>query len=142
MLASMKQGLCWRQYLLHVTGLRRIRQVTGTGLTGEGPGSQVLMIMNAINFAGSCGLTYVHTPFTLVEHGDRPMVAWAKSWEALFNLGVGETICGVDRHEAVNFSHNFNELDALGGAFAAMSWPTTRGGNRRGAHSSRGCERR
>ena len=28
------------------------------------------MIMNAINFAGSLGLTYVHTPFTVIEHGD------------------------------------------------------------------------
>jgi len=34
------------------------------------------MIMSAINFADSCGLTYVHTPFTLIEHGDRPMLEW------------------------------------------------------------------
>jgi hypothetical protein len=75
------------------------------------------MIMNAINFAGSCGLTYVHTPFTLIEHGDRPMEEWAKSWETVFNLGAGEAVCGVDRHEAVNFSHNFNELERFGWRF-------------------------
>jgi hypothetical protein len=40
--------------------------------------------------------------------------SWAKSWETLFNLGVGEAVCGVDRHEAVNFSHNFNELERFG----------------------------
>lgn len=109
-----ERGLFWRQYFLHVTGLRRIRKVTCTGLAGEGPGSQALMIMNAINFAGSCGLTYVHTPLSLIEHGDRPMVEWAKSWETLFNLGAGEAICGVGRQEAVNFSHNFNELERFG----------------------------
>jgi hypothetical protein len=69
-----EKGLFWRQYILHVSGLRRIRKVTCTGLQGEGPGSQALMIMTAINFAGSCGLTCVHTSFTLIEHGDRPMV--------------------------------------------------------------------
>jgi hypothetical protein len=42
------------------------------------------------------------------------MEEWAESWEALFNLGAGEAVCGVDRHEAVNFSHNFNELERFG----------------------------
>jgi hypothetical protein len=42
-----EQGLFWRRYILHVSGLRRIRKVTCTGLPGEGPGSQALMTMNA-----------------------------------------------------------------------------------------------
>jgi hypothetical protein len=109
-----EKGLFWRQYFMHVTGLRPIRKVTCTGLTGEGPSSQALMLMNAINFAGSCGLTYVHTPFTVIEHGDRSMEKWVKAWEMLFNLGAGEVVCDVKRHEAVNFSHNFNELDRFG----------------------------
>jgi len=45
-----EQGLFWRQYLLHVTGLRRISKVTCTGLTGEGPGSQALMIYECDQF--------------------------------------------------------------------------------------------
>jgi hypothetical protein len=109
-----EKDLFWRQYFLHVTGLRPIRKITCTGLISEGPCSQALMIMNAVNFARSCGLTYVYTPFTLVQHGDRPREEWAKAWETLFNLGAGEVVCGVDRHEVVNFSHNFNELDRLG----------------------------
>ena len=37
-----------------------------------------------------------------------------KAWETLFNLGAGEAVCGVDKHEVINFSHNFNELDRFG----------------------------
>jgi hypothetical protein len=109
-----EKGLFWRQYFLHVTGLRPIRKITCTGLTSEGPGSQALMIMNAINFARSFGLTYVHTPFTLIPHGDRPTEEWVNAWEMLFNLGAGEAVWGGDRHDAVNFSYNFNELDRFG----------------------------
>ena len=53
-----EKDLFWRQYFLQVTGLRPIRKITCTGPISEGPGSQALMIMNANNFARSCGLTY------------------------------------------------------------------------------------
>jgi hypothetical protein len=109
-----EKGLFWRQYFLHVTGLRPIRKITCTGLTGEGAGSQALMIMNAINFTVSFGFSYLHIPFNLIQHGDRPMEEWANAWENLFNLGAGEPVCGVDRHDAVNFCYNFNELDRFG----------------------------
>ena len=68
-----ERGLFLWQYLLHLTGLRPIRKITCVGLKMEGPGSQALMIMNAINFAFSSGLTYVHTPFTQIRHADRPI---------------------------------------------------------------------
>ena len=69
------------------------------------------MVMNAINFARSFGLTYVHSPFTLIRHAERPMEEWAGACEVLFNLGAGEAVCEVDRREVVNFSYNFTELD-------------------------------
>jgi hypothetical protein len=106
-----ESGLFLKQYVLHLTGLRKIRKITCTGLRGEGGGSQALMIMNAINFARVFGFTYVHSPFTEVQHADRPMEKWAAAWESLFNLGAGETVCRNYRLDAVNFSYNFNDLD-------------------------------
>ena len=102
-----------RQFFLHVTALRPISKIRCTGLPGEGASSQALMIMNAIAFARAFGLTYVHTPFTRIEHAERPMQEWAAAWEALFNFGAGEAACDSDRDksEAVEFSHNFNTLD-------------------------------
>jgi hypothetical protein len=108
-----ERGLFLRQCVLHLTGLRPIRKITCTGLTSEGAGSQALMVMNAINFARFFGLTYLHTPFTQISHADRPMQEWVAAWEALFNLGAGEAVCGIERHDAFNFSHNFNDLDLI-----------------------------
>jgi hypothetical protein len=110
-----ERGLFLRQCVLHLTGLRPIRKITCTGHSGEGAGSQALMVMNAINFARSFGLTYLHTPFTQISHVDRPMQEWVATWEALFNLGAGEAVCGMVRHDAFNFSHNFNDLDLIFG---------------------------
>ncbi len=106
-----ESGLFLRQYVLHLTGLRTIRKITCTGLRGEGAGSQALMVMNAINFARAFGLIYAHSPFTIIQHTDRPMEEWVEAWEALFNLGAGEAVCDVHRLDAVNFSYNFNDLD-------------------------------
>ena len=69
------------------------------------------MVMNAINFARSFGLIYVHTPFSLIQHAEYPMENWVTAWEALFNLGAGEAACDIDRSEVVNFCYNFTELD-------------------------------
>ena len=96
------------QYVSHLTGFQPIRKITCPGLRSEGAGSQALMIMNAINFARSFGLTYVHTPFTFIQHAQRPMEEWVTAWETLFNLGAGEAVCDSERHEAVNFCHNFD----------------------------------
>jgi hypothetical protein len=106
-----ENGLFLRQYFLHLTRLRPIRKITCTGLPSEGAASQALMVMNAINFARSFGLNYVHTPFTQIQHAERPMDEWATAWEKLFNLGAGEAVCDIERREAVNFSYNFTDLD-------------------------------
>jgi hypothetical protein len=106
-----ENGRFLRQYVLHTTGLRPIRKITSTGLRSEGAGSQALMIMNAINFSRSFGLTYVHTPFTLIHHADRNTQDWVTAWETLLNLGAGEAACGVERREVVNFCYTFTDLD-------------------------------
>lgn len=106
-----EHGLFLRQYVLHLTGLRPIRKITCPGLRSEGAGSQALMIMNAINFARSSGLTYLHTPFTLIQHAERPMEEWVTAWETLFNLGADEVVCDIERHEVVNFCCNFTDLE-------------------------------
>jgi hypothetical protein len=105
-----ERGLFLWQYVLHLTGLRPIRKITCVGLRREGAGSQALMIMNAINFARSSGLTYMHTPFTIIHHADRPMVEWATAWETLFNFGAGEAVCEAERREVVSYCHNFTAL--------------------------------
>jgi hypothetical protein len=78
---------------LHLTGLRQLKQITCRPPASEGPGSQILAVMNAINLARCAGLTYVHTPLSIIEHADRPMQDWAAAWESLFNLGAGELAC-------------------------------------------------
>ncbi len=101
-------------YVLHLTGLRPIRQVTCVRVRGsEGPGSQAMMVMNAIAFARASGLTYVHTPFTLMLGADRPMREWVAGWESLFNLGVGEAACDARRNCAVNYCYNNRELELV-----------------------------
>ena len=106
-----ERGWFLLQYFLHLTRLRPIRKITSTGLRLEGAGSQALMIMNAINFARTTGLIYVHSPFTIVHHADRPMDEWVAAWETFFNLGAGEAVCEADRRDVVNFCYNFTNLD-------------------------------
>lgn len=112
--------LILRQYVLQLIGLRPIRRLTCTGLLSEGPGSQALTVMHAINFARSSGLTYVHTPFSVVKHADRPQQEWANAWETFFNLGAGEKACDVQRHEVVNYCFGFDSLPLCFG------WPNRR----------------
>lgn len=106
-----ERGLFLRQYLLHLTGIRRIQKITCVGYRTEGPGSQALVIMSAINFARCAALTYAHTPFTLIAHADRPMEEWAAAWETLLNLGAGEVVCEPKRSKVVSYCHNFPELE-------------------------------
>jgi len=102
--------LFFRQYLLHVFRVRRIERINSPGLDSEGPASQALFIVHAMNFAASSGLRYVHTPFALIPHADRPMNDWAASWEAHFNLGAGEIPCTSPRHKVVSYCSNFTNL--------------------------------
>jgi hypothetical protein len=106
-----ERGFFLRQYLLQLSGLRPIRKITCTGYRREGSASQALMIMNAINFARSSGLTYVHTPFTLINHAERPMQDWAAAWETVFNLGDGEVACDVGKREVVDYCYNHPTLE-------------------------------
>jgi hypothetical protein len=106
-----EHGLFLRQFVLHVTGLRPIRKLTCAGLPSEGAGSQALMVMNAINFARSFGLTYLQSPFTKIQHAEGPMNDWAAAWEMLFNLGADELACETDRRDVANFSYNYFDLD-------------------------------
>ena len=99
------------QYVLHLTRFRPIRKITSIGLRSEGAGSQALDIMNAINFARSSGLTYVHTPFTFIRHADRPMEEWVTAWETLFNLGAGEAVCEADKRKVVSYCHSAFALE-------------------------------
>ena len=110
-----ERGLFLQQYVLHLTGLRPILTITCICRTGEGAGSQALMIMNAINFARSSGLTYVHTPFAATNHAEQPMQEWVSAWETLFNLGAGELICDAGIRRTVNYCHNFRDIEGLPG---------------------------
>lgn len=103
------QLLFFRQYLLHKMGIRPIQGITFSVNAGpedseiEGAASQAQLIMNAINFARASGLTYVHTPFTVIGHADRPMCEWVAAWETLFNLGVGEIAFDSKRRDVANY---------------------------------------
>jgi hypothetical protein len=75
------------------------------------------MTMNAINFARAFGFTYVHTPFRFIRHAERPMEEWTAAWEALFNLGSGETTCHDERRDIVDFCYNFTDLGRCFGSW-------------------------
>lgn len=112
------QHIFLRQYLRHLLGIQPIRKLTCSFSWPEGAGCQALMTMRAIAFARSCGLTYVHTPFTEIDHADRPMPLWADAWEAQFNLGLGEELASEsDNREIVNFPCNCGNLAPLYGFF-------------------------
>ena len=109
---SDERSLFLRQYILHVTGIRPIRMMTSVWRgVHEGPGSQALMAMCAMNFARSNGFTYVHTPFVTVHGADRPTEEWVRMWEDLFNLGAGEVPCTAPRHKVVNYCHILVDIE-------------------------------
>ena len=58
--------------------------------TSEGSAAQALSVMNTITFARAHRLDYLHIPFTVIDHADRPMPEWVSAREACFNLGAGE----------------------------------------------------
>ena len=102
--------LLWRS-LLHLTGLRAVDKVTCRPPSCEGPGSQILATMGAINFARCTGLIYVHTPFSNIEHADRPIKEWAAAWETLFNLGKGEIASDSRGRKVVSHCHEAVPLE-------------------------------
>jgi hypothetical protein len=93
----------FQQYILHWTRIRRIRGITSSATEYAGAGRHALLIMNALNFARTSGIPYLHTPFAKMNHADRPMQEWTLAWEKLFNLGAGEALCDPRRNDVVNF---------------------------------------
>ena len=77
------------------------------GFQLEGAGSQAFMVMSALNFARTLGCAYVHTPFTEIDHADRPMPEWISAWESHFNFGAGECHATDCRGEAINFGPSY-----------------------------------
>src|SRR5690349_13308744 len=72
----------------------------------DGAGSQALARMSAICIARKYGLTYVHTPFLLMQHNEGPPDQWAAIWERMLNLGHGEDSvaeCSLPRVEIDEF---------------------------------------
>ena len=57
---------------------------------GDGAGSQALTAISAMNFAAAHGLTYLHRPFTEIEHAEAGIGNWTELWERYFNLAEGE----------------------------------------------------
>jgi hypothetical protein len=63
--------------------------ITCSGKT-DGAGAQAIAIMSTILFARDLGLTYVHTPFSQIEHNENNDGDWESKWEKFLNLGKGE----------------------------------------------------
>jgi hypothetical protein len=93
----------FRQYILHLARIRRIRGITSSATAYAGAGRHALLMMNALNFARSSGIPYLHTPFPMINHADRQMQEWTSAWEKLFNLGAGETPYDDRRDDVANF---------------------------------------
>jgi hypothetical protein len=85
-----------RQFLVEEFGRQlahgRIGSAVHITIAGrhDGAGSQALARMSAICIARKYGLTYVHTPFLLMQHSEVPPDQWAATWERMLNLGHGE----------------------------------------------------
>ncbi len=98
--------LFFRRYLAQLIIRRPLRKLTCLGLPGEGPCSQALFIISALNFARATGVYYAHTPFVELSHADRPMCEWAAAWESYFNLGSGESYA-TEKDQLLNYSQNY-----------------------------------
>ena len=92
-----------KQFLLHSLGRQTKLRITCSGRT-DGAGAQAHTIISAMNFARAFGHTYVHTPFSEIDHADRPMEQWVEDWENTFNLGQGEEQHRTDAPPAVNYT--------------------------------------
>lgn len=90
-------------FLRHALGRTTRLRITCRERT-DGAGAQAHTIMAAMSFARAQGHTYVHTPFSRIDHAERPMEAWVDAWEQLFNLGEGEIPCEPTGPPALNYS--------------------------------------
>src|SRR5262249_21745582 len=110
-----QQDKLFQLYFLQLIGLRKIQKITCVDFLPIGPSHQALMVMHAINFARTCRLTYLHTPFAVIGHADRPMHEWVDAWQAHFNLGMGEVTTDGRDWDIVNFAYNSEDLLQLFG---------------------------
>lgn len=92
-----------KQFLLHALGRQSRLRITCAGRT-DGAGAQAHTMISAKNFARAYGHTYVHTPFSEIDHADRPMEQWVEGWENLFNLGQGEELLRNGAPPALNYT--------------------------------------
>ena len=92
-----------KQFLLHALGRQSRLRITCAGRT-DGAGAQAHTMIAAKNFARAYGHTYVHTPFSEIDHADRPMEQWVEDWENLFNLGQGEELLRIGAPPALNYT--------------------------------------
>jgi len=90
-------------FLRHALGRQRRLRITCRDRT-DGVGAQAHTIMSALCFARAQGHTYVHTPFTEIDHAEWPMDAWVAAWEQLFNLGEGEIALESAGPPPINYS--------------------------------------
>lgn len=77
----------------------------------DGGGSQAQAAMSAICLARAHGVTYVHRPFTKIEHAECDMADWVRAWEEHFNLGAGEALLGAGNTAIVPIER----IDAISG---------------------------
>ncbi len=105
----------FRQYFLHLAGFRHIWAITCAldpeGAVHEGSCCQAFAAMWTIGTARACGWTYLHTPFTVIAHADRPMGEWVKAWESVFNLGADEPLCSPAKSGVLNNGYGVGPLD-------------------------------
>ncbi|MFZ2468367.1 MAG: hypothetical protein WAW54_08225 [Parvibaculum sedimenti] len=69
----------------------------------DGIGMQALTRMSTISFAKAFGATYVHSPFTDIDHSDGDPEEWVSRWERFFNFGKGEEVV-TDRHSVIDYA--------------------------------------
>jgi hypothetical protein len=92
-----------RLFLLHQLGRQPRLTITCAERT-DGAGAQAHTMISAMNFARAFDHEYTHTPFSEIDHADRPMAQWVEAWEKLFNLGEGEQHLDPGHTKAVNYS--------------------------------------
>jgi hypothetical protein len=97
------EDVYFRARMLNALTIRNNYRITCVSDGAGGAGSQAWMIMWAIAFARASGMKYCHTPFTFIDHADRPMKEWVSAWESHFNLGLGEEFAEPSDKKIVDY---------------------------------------
>lgn len=70
---------------------RRIKAYITCAGNNDGVGAQVHAVFSTMLFAKLYDLTYIHTPFTSIQHNASGIEDWENKWEHFFSIGTGET---------------------------------------------------